>query len=267
MNGGKVYLVGAGPGAADLLSLRAVRLLDKAEVIIYDALLPESFVVEAGVSTDNKELHWLGAEHPHPSLSQVCAVMLEAARAGKTVVRLKNGDPFVFGRGQEEIEYLQREGIAWEVVPGPSAFSSVLGEAGFSLTDRRAARSFAVVSARAAGGETNLVYPRADSLVIYMGVAVVAEVQAQLLRDGWPPRTPVAMIERGCLPGARCITTTLEHLSRRVECEGVESPCLLVIGAAAARRLAAPALSAPLEPAERPAGPPAWAPAGRSSEA
>ena len=238
---GRVILSGGGPGAADLLSLRALRALQAADAILYDALLPEGFLAEAGVPTGDKRVHWLGEDQPHWGQARIHAWMADEARGGGTVARLKNGDPFVFGRGGEELEFLTQQNIPWEVVPGPSAVSSVLAEAGFSLTHRHEARSFAIVSARCAGGQLNLQLPRADSLVVYMGAAVLGEVGEELRRDGWPAETPAAIIERGCLPGARCLQTTLDNVSTEARKHGIQSPCLLLVGVAARRRWLSPA--------------------------
>ena len=230
---GIVYLVGAGPGAADLMTVRGMRLLRRADVIVVDSLLPRTFFEDLGLSTHGKTIEWL-EERPHRrSQQEINRFLARAAHEGKAVVRLKNGDPLVFGRGLEEAEHLAGEGIPCEIVPGPSASTSSLTAAGLAPTYRESGRSFAVVTARSAGGGVNRSYPRADSLVILMGVAVVDEVAGQLVRDGWPADTPVAVLQRATLPWERRIDCTLADVARRVHESDLRSPAILVIGTAA----------------------------------
>lgn len=230
---GKVYLVGAGPGAPDLISLRGLRALKSAEVILADRLLPRTFLSELGISTAEKLVEWLGDQQAHWPQERINRTMLFHARAGKLVVRLKNGDPFVFGRGDAEAEYLSQQGIAWEVIPGPSACTAALSAVGLPLTRRGKGRSFAVATARLAGGAVPDAFPRADSLVILMGAGVVQQVVGRLLADGWAADTPAALVERATLPGQRRVQGTLEQMPALAQQAAVGAPALLVVGCAA----------------------------------
>jgi len=231
MGVGKAYLVGAGPGAPGLLTVRGLRLLLQADVIVADSLLPEDYLEQLGVSTGGKTVHRLasGATVRGDQIE----LMVAAARRGRTVVRLKGGDPFVFGRCNEEIERLSEHGIPWEVVPGVSACTAAPGAADLPVTSRPHGRSFAVVTARCAGGEVNQSFPKADSLVVFMGVAALEDVVARLLRDGWPADTPAAIVERATLPWERRIFAPLGRLAERARAQGVGAPAAVLVGAAA----------------------------------
>jgi uroporphyrinogen III methyltransferase / synthase len=230
---GKVYLIGAGPGATDLLTLRGYRALQMAEVVIFDALLPQTLPRDLGLTIPDDHIFWLGTGSPRKSQEQIDELMLKWAYDGKTVARLKTGDPLVFGRGCEEMDYLLQHGVAFEVIPGLSAFTSTLTCAGFAITRRTDGRSFAVVSARCAGGAFNDDYPNADSLVIFMGVKVIGKIVAQLLKNGWSPQTPATMLERGTMPWERHAMGTLESIERVAADAGVAPPALLLVGPAA----------------------------------
>ena len=157
---GKVLIVGAGPGTADLISLRAYRALLAADVILVDRLLPRDLLDQLGVDLSNKLVDWLGRDRPRRSQAAINQAIVEHARRGKIVVRLKGGDPFVFGRGDDEIRSLAEAGIPWEVVPGPSSCTAVPALAGYPLTRRAAGRSFAVATARIAGGSMPHSFPQ-----------------------------------------------------------------------------------------------------------
>jgi uroporphyrinogen III methyltransferase/synthase len=156
-----------------------------------------------------------------------------AAEPGRTVARLKGGDPFVFGRGDSEIEFLARHRIPWEVIPGASSATAVLSSAGLPLTRHGQRRSFAVTTARVEGGQVTASFPRADSLVVLMGATVLDQVTARLLADGWQPDTPAAIVERGTLAWERRITGPLCRLSELAQRADVASPALVVVGEAA----------------------------------
>lgn len=230
---GRVYIVGAGPGAADLISLRAYHALRSADAILIDELLPNSFLEELGLSTADKRIERLGGGKRHWSQEEINRWLVATATTGQTVVRLKGGDPFIFGRGDSEIEALSKHGISWEVIPGPSATTAVLTSAGLPLTRHAQGRSFAVTTARVEGGRVSESFPLADSLVILMGVTVLGQVISRLLADGWPAETPAAIVERGTLAWERRINCPLSLLSELARQAHIASPAIIVLGEAA----------------------------------
>jgi uroporphyrin-III C-methyltransferase / precorrin-2 dehydrogenase / sirohydrochlorin ferrochelatase len=230
---GKVLIVGAGPGAADLISLRGYHALSSADAILVDRLVPDTFLEDLGIPSSGKLIERLGAEEPHWTQGEINRWLATAAEAGRTVVRLKCGDPFIFGRGDSEIESLADCGIAWEVIPGASAATAVLSSAGLPLTRHGQRRSFAVTTARVEGGGIVESFPRADSLVILMGVTILDQVTARLAADGWPPETPALIVERGTLAWERHISGPIGQLAELARAAGVKSPALVVVGEAA----------------------------------
>ena len=235
---GKVYIVGAGPGAADLITVRGLRAIRSADVIIFDRILGRDFAEQLGIDPHHSEVEWLGAGRMAPRRqADINRRILEAAAAGKVVARVKNGDPFVFGRGAEEIDFLAEHGITFEVIPGISSVSGALTAAGYALTSREHGRSFAVTSAQLAGGRFNEHYPKADSLVVLMVVGVLDRVAARLVTDGWPPETPAVIIERGTQDGEREIVGCLRDIAWLAKHHNIESPAVLALGVVAARKL------------------------------
>ena len=230
---GRVYIVGAGPGAADLISVRGYHALRSADAVLIDELLPDRFLEELGISTADKLIERLGGDKLHWSQEEINRWLVATATTGQTVVRLKGGDPFIFGRGDSEIEALSKHGIAWEVIPGPSAATAVLTSAGLPLTRHAQGRSFAVATARVEGGRVSESFPRADSLVILMGVTVLDQLIARLLAVGWPPEIPAAIVERGMLPWERRISGPLSLLSELARQAHIASPAIVVVGEAA----------------------------------
>jgi uroporphyrin-III C-methyltransferase len=226
---GKVYLVGAGPGDPELLTLKALRVLQEAEVVLYDRLVAPA-VLE--LVHPLAELIYVGKEQGEQERVQgeIFAQMLHHARAGRKVVRLKGGDPMVYGRGGEEWAFLAREGIAVELVPGVSSALALPGLAGIPLTLRGVAGGFAVLSGQAQGGGLPDLapYARVDTLVVLMGVKARAEIARGLIGAGRPPREPLAFIENGSTPQERVVSATLGEVARgEVE---VQSPAVWVIG-------------------------------------
>ncbi len=228
---GKVYLVGAGPGSPDLISVRGFRALVKADAIIFDSLLPASFLDELGIQGEGKELRHLRRRGARESQDEINGLMGEWASRGMTVVRLKGGDPGVFGCLNEEIAFLSGRGIPWEVVPGPSVCTAALSAAGLPLTLRGEARSFAAVTARGVGGDFNETYPVADTLVVYMGVATSGKVAAQLMSQGWDAATPCLFIERACTADEHRVPCRLNQAGEAAG--AVSSPAILIVGKAA----------------------------------
>jgi uroporphyrin-III C-methyltransferase len=202
---GKVYLVGAGPGAPDLLTLRAARLLGEADVVLHDALVHADTLALAAQA----ERIAVGKRCGRQSSAQrfINKRLVDAARRHRIVVRLKGGDPMLFGRAQEEISALEQAGIEYEVVPGVTAALAAAADLGVSLTQRGAARSVAFVTPRVGEGEAPSQWARtvaaADTAVIYMGAGDAARVRSALLDAGVADRMPVALVESASLEGSR----------------------------------------------------------------
>jgi uroporphyrinogen III methyltransferase/synthase len=233
---GKVYLVGAGPGSPDLITLRGLRVLRRADLIICDSLLADDFLERLGIDGGAADVWALEPGETRDHGGELCRRMVEAAREGKTVARLKGGDPLVFGRAHEELECLSAAGVPWEVVPGPSAATAALSQAGMPLTWRGTGRSFAAVTARTAGGGVLERFPRADTLVVFMPVGVLEHVVESLLGQGWSERTPTVLLERASMRGEREVRAPRAQVARRARAEGVGPPALLVVGRGAQDR-------------------------------
>jgi uroporphyrinogen III methyltransferase/synthase len=232
---GRVYLVGAGPGDPGLLTARALELIATADTILYDRLIPSAALAGA---RPGAELLYVGKEGGGSSVpqEQTEALMLARARAGGTVVRLKGGDPFVFGRGGEEALALRAARIPFEIVPGVTAGVAALAYAGIPVTHRGLARACAFVTGRT-GDESELdwaalaAFP--GTLVFYMGVGRLAQISAALIEAGRAPTEPAAVVESGTLPSQRTVRGTLQAIAERVSAEQVGSPSITVVGAVA----------------------------------
>ena len=230
---GKVFLVGAGPGDPELITVRGLRCLQQADVVIYDRLVSEALLAEA---PPEAELIFAGKETGYHAMRQeaINAVMVERARAGQVVVRLKGGDPFVFGRGGEEMAHCIAAGIPCEVVPGVTSAIGVPGRAGIPMTQRGIARTFAVVTAHRASGQgddTNWdALAAMDTLVVLMGVRRLPDVTASLIRGGRSADTPAALIERGTLPSERIVTGVLGDIAALAAQAGIRPPATLIVG-------------------------------------
>jgi uroporphyrin-III C-methyltransferase len=232
---GKVYLVGAGPGAPDLLTLRAARLLGEADVVLHDALVhPETLALAA-----RAEPIAVGKRCGRQSSAQrfINKRLVDAARRHRIVVRLKGGDPMLFGRAQEEISALEQAGIEYEVVPGVTAALAAAADLGVSLTQRGAARSVAFVTPRVGAGEAPSQWARtvaaADTAVIYMGAGDAARVRLALLDAGVADAVPVALVESASLAGSRSLRGTLAQLESLAAMRG-EGPVVIILGRVAA---------------------------------
>ena len=228
---GKVYLVGAGPGAPDLLTLRAARVLERADIVFYDALVhPETIALAR-----DAERVAVGKRSGRHSTAQrfINKRLVDAARKHLTVVRLKGGDPMLFGRAHEELAALAAEGIEHEVIPGVTAALAASAELGVSLTRRGIARSVAFLTPRAGAGEKPNDWARsaaaADTSVIYMGAGEAAMIAATLLAQGMAGATPVVVVESASLPERRVIGLTLGDLPRVADL-GLSGPALIMIG-------------------------------------
>jgi len=226
---GTVYLVGAGPGAADLLTVRAARLLGEADIVFHDALVnPQTLRLAA-----KAEKIAVGKRCGRHSTAQrfINKRLADAARRHKVVVRLKGGDPMLFGRAHEEISFLQREGIAVEIVPGVTAALAASADLRISLTRRGAARSVTFVTPRVGHGERDSSWIAAvlaaDTAAIYMGAGEAEAIAAALIAAGKPARTPTALVEDASLPGMRVQYATLEELPQLATAGG---PTLILLG-------------------------------------
>jgi uroporphyrin-III C-methyltransferase len=230
---GKVYLVGAGPGDPDLLTLRAARLLAQADVVVYDHLVGAGVLDLIGRDCERR---YVGKERQRHSMPQaeINALLVRLAREGRSVVRLKGGDPFVFGRGGEELQVLATEGVAFEVVPGITAACGVASYAGIPLTHRDLAQSCTFVTGHLQDGSCNLDWtaltrPR-QTVVIYMGLSGLAPICEQLVRHGLPADWPAAVVAQGTLATQRVVCATLGTLAEAVLHAGLSSPCLTIVG-------------------------------------
>lgn len=238
---GVVYLVGAGPGDPGLMTARSLELIAAADSIYYDRLIPTGALDGA---REDAELIYVGKQPGVPSVPQdeIGERLIEAARAGRSVVRLKGGDPFVFGRGAEEGEALREAGVEFEVVPGVTAGVAATAYAGIPVTHRDDASAVAFVTGHedpekietALDWDALAAFP--GTLVFYMGVKRLGENAASLIASGRDAEEPAAAIERGTWPGQRTVSATLGTIAATVEREAVKAPALIVIGAVAARR-------------------------------
>jgi uroporphyrin-III C-methyltransferase len=229
----KVYLVGAGPGAPDLLTLRAAKLLAEADAVVYDHLVGPEVLALARAGA---ELVYVGKQRSLHSMAQdeINALLVRLARAGRTVVRLKGGDPFIFGRGGEELQALAAAGVAFEVVPGITAASGVASFAGIPLTHRDYAQRCTFVTGHLKDGSSGLDWaalarPR-QTVVIYMGLSGLPGICAQLQAHGLPADWPAAVVSHGTLAAQRVVCATLSTLADAVLRERLESPCLTIVG-------------------------------------
>jgi uroporphyrin-III C-methyltransferase len=240
---GKVWLVGAGPGDVELLTVRAHRLLAVARVVAHDELVSPAVLA---VAPPDAELIAVGrrAGGCRHHEARIHPLVLERALEGKDVVRLKGGDPLVFGRGGEEAEELAAARIPFEVVPGISAALAAAASAHIPLTHRDCAASVTFATGHAAQGEPHIaanVTPE-GTLVFYMGFARMMETCAALVAGGRAPETPAAVVSRATLPGERVIVGTLTDIATRVRESGAEAPALLIVGEVVARRVPSVAL-------------------------
>lgn len=232
---GKVYLVGAGPGDPELMTLKGLRLLKEADTVIHDRLVSAEILRHA---REDATLIEVGKTPGGPSFDQeeICRLLVERASAGEKVLRLKNGDPFIFGRGGEEVLYLAEKGVDFEIVPGLSSAIAVPTSAGVPLTHRGLSRSVAILTGHTMEGEGfpdhkwEWVARGCDTLVVLMGHGNLARIVKKLQEAGIEPLKPAAAISWGTTPGEKVVFSSLADLPRRSEEEGVGPPLTLIIG-------------------------------------
>ena len=234
---GTVYLVGAGPGDPDLLTLRAARLLARAELVVHDGLVDPAVLTLAAPKAKFVSVAKSRARHTLPQ-REIDALLVREALAGRDGVRLKGGDPFVFGRGGEEVEACRAAGVPVEVVPGVTSALGAAAAAQIALTHREAASVVSFVAGQCKSlGEQNWagLAGKGRTLVIYMGVKTAAGIAEKLMADGLAPEMPIAVIENACRPEMRVLRAPLAGLPDLVERERVKSPALILIGEVTAR--------------------------------
>jgi uroporphyrin-III C-methyltransferase / precorrin-2 dehydrogenase / sirohydrochlorin ferrochelatase len=226
-------LVGAGPGDPDLLTFKALRLMQKADVVLYDRLVAPEIV---DLTRRDAEKIYVGkacADHPVPQ-SDINQLLVDLALKGRKVLRLKGGDPFIFGRGGEEIEKLAEHKIPFQVVPGITAASGCAAYAGIPLTHRDYAQSVRFVTGHLKNHTTDLPWAELvhgnQTVVFYMGLIGLNIICTQLIAHGRAPSTPIALIQRGTTRDQRVITGTLSDMLAKVESAGVKAPTLIIVG-------------------------------------
>jgi uroporphyrin-III C-methyltransferase len=227
---GKVYLIGAGPGDPGLITVKGLEMLRRADSVIYDYLSNPALLQE---TKGGAELIYVGkASHRHSmEQAEINQLLIALGQAGKLVVRLKGGDPFVFGRGGEEAEALRAAGVAFEIVPGVSSAIAVPAYAGIPVTHRRYVSSFTVITGHE-GTSSNWagLVQAGGTLIFLMGLNQIEQISAKLIQAGKAPTTPAATLSSGTLPQQQIVTGTLEDIGTKTRAAGLKSPGLIVVG-------------------------------------
>lgn len=229
---GRVLLVGAGPGDPDLLTVKAVRALAQATVLVHDGLVDDAVLALVNPAARRISVAKQRSRHSVPQ-EAINAILVAEAKAGELVVRLKGGDPFIFGRGGEEVEACRAAGIAVEVIPGISAAIGCAAQSLLPLTHRDAASAVSFVAGQCKGlTEQNWagLAGVGRTLVIYMGVVTAEQIADKLIADGVSPTMPVAVIERGTRADARALRSLLADLGGLVAREAIKSPAIIIVG-------------------------------------
>jgi len=230
---GVVSLVGAGPGDPELLTLKALRLIQSADVVVYDNLVGPQILDFIPPTTERIYVGKKAARHSLPQ-DEINLLLVDLAKAGKRVVRLKGGDPFIFGRGGEEAEVLAAEGIHFQIVPGITSASGISAYAGIPLTHRDFAQCCMFVTGHLKEGGMDVDWASLaksnQTLVIYMGITRLDEICRRLLQNGLPPDTPAAVVRQGTLATQTVITAQLDELAKAVRDAGMRPPALIIIG-------------------------------------
>ncbi|WP_394730972.1 uroporphyrinogen-III C-methyltransferase [Altererythrobacter sp. GH1-8] len=234
---GTIYLVGSGPGEADLLTLRAARLIENAEIIVHDGLVDPSILAMAPPDAELICVAKKRARHTLPQ-EDINQLLIREALKGRDVVRLKGGDPLIFGRGGEEAEDARAAGVPVEIVPGVSAANGAAAAAQIALTHREASSIVSFVAGQCKGlsdQDWSGLAGKGRTLVIYMGVKTAPQIAEKLMADGLAPDVPVAVIENAARPSMRVLRGLLAGLPDLVEAEKIKSPALIIIGDVTAR--------------------------------
>ncbi|WP_243386783.1 uroporphyrinogen-III C-methyltransferase [Bacillus kexueae] len=231
---GKVYIVGAGPGDPELITIKALKCIQKADVIMYDRLVNKELLSYAKEGAD---LIYCGKLPNYHTMKQetINKFLVKYAKAGKTVVRLKGGDPYVFGRGGEEAEYVAKHQIPFEVVPGITASIAASSYSGIPLTQRNISGNVTILTGHRVNEENHLLnnlsfLKAADTLCIYMGIGNIETIQAQLLKADKSEQTPVAFVEWASTDKQRTIISSIEKMAHDVNEKEIENPCLIIVG-------------------------------------
>jgi uroporphyrin-III C-methyltransferase len=230
---GKAYLVGAGPGNVELLTLKAARLIQEADAIVFDHLVGADILALARADARKIYVGKESAKHTTPQES-INMMLVALAQEGLQVVRLKGGDPFIFGRGGEELAILASAGISFEVVPGVTAAAGCAAYAGFPLTHRDFAQSVTFVAGHLKDNTVNLDWvalarPK-QTIVFYMGVGAACQISQQMQAHGLPGTTPVAVVRNGTLPDQLTLLATLETLPNTLSRRQIKPPALIIVG-------------------------------------
>jgi uroporphyrin-III C-methyltransferase/precorrin-2 dehydrogenase/sirohydrochlorin ferrochelatase len=230
---GEVYLVGSGPGDPDLLTFKALRLMQKADVVLYDRLVAPAILDRVRLDAERIYVGKAKADHVLPQ-QDINDLLVKLAKQGKRVLRLKGGDPFIFGRGGEEIGELAKHRIPFQVVPGITAASGCAAYSGIPLTHRDYAQSVRFVTGHLKDNSMNLPWDELvkpnQTVVVYMGLTGLDIICRKMIEYGRAPDTPVALIQQGTMPAQKVVVGTLENLSEKVAAEQIKAPSLMIIG-------------------------------------
>jgi len=230
---GFVWIAGAGPGDAELLTVKALKALKSADVIVFDRLVNPDILAFARHDATRSDV---GKSPRSPSIpqSRINDFLIREARAGKIVIRLKGGDPFTFARGGEELAALQAAGIGAEVIPGITAAAACAASAGLPLTDRRTNRTITLATGHAASGHAEhdwrALARKGNAFVVYMGVGAAAHIEKRLSAASIDPETPVVIVENGTLPEERIIETRADSIATAIAARGIRGPALIYVG-------------------------------------